>query len=299
MMHGFINIDKPRGITSFGVIEKLRDILGIKKVGHAGTLDPDATGVLVVGVGKGTRFLEFLMDLEKEYLATIKLGILTDTLDMSGKVMARKDVPELTEDKLKKVLKGFLGEIMQTPPAYSAIRVEGKRLYELAREGILVNPKPRKVKIYKLELIGLANDEFVIRVVCSRGTYVRSLARDIGEKLGTYGVVKEMRRTRIGHFRIENAIPLDAEPEKIKSAIIPIDKGLSHLKEVVLKEKAAFYFQNGTQVGSAGILRKSRDARSFEHVRVYRPDGRFLGIGYLRWDSISPVKVLPPNINNA
>ena len=294
-MHGFLNIDKPRGITSFGVIEELRNKLGIKKMGHAGNLDPDATGVLVVGVGKGTRFLEFIMDLEKEYMATIKLGVLTDTLDMTGEVIDEKPVPELSETRLRKVLKGFLGDIMQTPPAYSAIRVEGKRLYELAREGVYVKPKPRRVRIHRIELLGLAGDEFMIRVVCSKGTYIRSLARDIGEKLGTYGVVKELRRTRVGHFRVENAVPLDADVERLKSALLKIDEGLSHLKEVILKEKAARYFQNGTQVGIAGILRKSPDARSFEHVRVYRPDGRFIGVGYLRWDSLSPVKVLPPD----
>ncbi len=295
-MHGFLNIDKPRGITSFGVIEELRKKLGVKKVGHAGNLDPDATGVLVVGVGKGTRFLEFVMNLEKEYMATIKLGILTDTLDMTGEEIDRKDVPRLSEEKLKKVLRGFLGEIMQTPPAYSAIRVEGKRLYELAREGVYVKPKPRKVRIHRLELLGIADDEFMIRVICSKGTYIRSLARDIGEKLGTYGIVKELRRTRVGHFTVENAIPLDSSPEGIKKALMPIDEGLSHLKKVVLKEKAARYFQNGTQVGIAGILRKSPDARSFEHVRVYTPGGKFIGVGYLRWDSLSPVKVLPPEL---
>ncbi len=296
-MHGFINLDKPRGITSFGVIEQLRKKFRIKKIGHAGTLDPDGTGVLVIGVGKGTRFLEFITGLEKEYLATIKLGVLTDTLDASGEILATKDVPELSENTLKKVLKSFIGEITQSPPAYSAVRVEGKRLYELAREGVLVNPKPRKVRIHKIELLGIAGDEFIIKVVCSKGTYIRALARDIGEKLGTYGIVRELRRTRVGHFRIENSVKLDELLEMDTPPLIPIDKGLSHLKYVVLKEKSAYYFQHGTQIGAGGILRRSADVRSFEYVRTYSPDGRFLGVGYLRWEGLSPVKVLPPEFS--
>ncbi len=290
-MNGFLNIDKPKGITSFGVVKNIRKRLGVKKVGHAGNLDPDATGVLVLGVGKGTRFLEYITTLEKEYIATVKLGILTDTLDISGEVIDEKPVPDIEESRLKVILKKFVGEIFQTPPAFSAVRIGGKRLYELAREGVLVNKKPKKVKIYKIELLGVAGDEFMIRVVCSKGTYIRSLAKDIAEALGTYGIVKELRRMRIGHFRVDDAVSPDVDD--LEKFIMPIDKGLAHLNEIVLSERAAWYFRNGSKIGMGGIVHKSRFVKAFEHVRVYDNLGNFIGVGYMKWDGVQPEKVLP------
>ena len=290
-MDGFLNLNKPRGITSFTAVEEVRKRLKEKKAGHAGNLDPDATGVLVIGLGKATRFLPYITDVEKEYVATIKLGVLTDTLDASGEVMGKKEVPPIGRSKLEEVLRHFIGEIEQTPPAYSAVKIEGKRLYELAREGVLVNPKPKKVTIYEIELLDLGEDEFRIRAVVSKGTYIRSLARDIAVRLGTYGIVKDLVRTRIGHFTLEEAVDLD-DPD-LEKKVIPPDEGLIHLGEVVLKEKAAWYFRNGNRVGVSGILSRSKNVRSFEYVRVYDESGEFIGVGFMKWDGLYPKRVIP------
>lgn len=290
-MDGFLNLNKPKGITSFTAVEEVRKRLKEKKAGHAGNLDPDATGVLVIGLGKATRFLPYITDVEKEYMATIKLGVLTDTLDASGEVMDTKEVPPIDRAKLEEVLHHFTGEIEQTPPAYSAVKIEGKRLYELAREGVLVNPKPKKVTVYEIELLDVGEDEFRIRAVVSKGTYIRSLARDIAARLGTYGIVKNLVRTRIGHFTLGEAVDLD-DPDLGKK-VIPPDKGLLHMGEVVLKEKAAWYFRNGNRVGVSGILSRSRNVRSFEYVRVYDESGDFMGVGFMKWDGLYPKRVIP------
>ena len=290
-MDGFLNLNKPKGITSFTAVEEVRRRLKEKKAGHAGNLDPNATGVLVIGLGKATRFLPYITDVEKEYIATIKLGVLTDTLDASGEVMDKKDVPPVDRAQLEEVLRHFIGEIEQTPPAYSAVKIEGKRLYELAREGVLVNPKPKKVTIYEIELLDLGEDEFRIRAVVSKGTYIRSLARDIAVRLGTYGIVKDLVRTRIGHFTLEEAVDLD-DPD-LEKKVIPPDEGLIHLGEVVLKEKAAWYFRNGNRVGVSGILSRSKNVRSFEYVRVYDESGEFIGVGFMKWDGLYPKRVIP------
>ncbi|RKZ01970.1 MAG: tRNA pseudouridine(55) synthase TruB [Candidatus Hydrothermota bacterium] len=290
-MDGFLNLNKPKGITSFTAVEEVRRRLKEKKAGHAGNLDPNATGVLVIGLGKATRFLPYITDVEKEYIATIKLGVLTDTLDASGEVMDKKEVPPVDRAQLEEVLRHFIGEIEQTPPAYSAVKIEGKRLYELAREGVLVNPKPKKVTIYEIELLNLGEDEFRIRAVVSKGTYIRSLARDIAARLGTYGIVKDLVRTRIGHFTLEEAVDLD-DPD-LEKKVIPPDKGLLHMGEVVLKEKAAWYFRNGNRVGVSGILSRSKNVRSFEYVRVYDESGDFIGVGFMKWDGLYPKRVIP------
>ncbi|HDM90887.1 MAG TPA: tRNA pseudouridine(55) synthase TruB [candidate division WOR-3 bacterium] len=290
-MDGFLNLNKPKGITSFTAVEEVRRRLKEKKAGHAGNLDPNATGVLVIGLGKATRFLPYITDVEKEYIATIKLGVLTDTLDASGEVMDKKEVPPVDRAQLEEVLRHFIGEIEQTPPAYSAVKIEGKRLYELAREGVLVNPKPKKVTIYEIELLNLGEDEFRIRAVVSKGTYIRSLARDIAARLGTYGIVKDLVRTRIGHFTLEEAVDLD-DPG-LEKKVIPPDKGLLHMGEVVLKEKAAWYFRNGNRVGVSGILSRSKNVRSFEYVRVYDESGDFIGVGFMKWDGLYPKRVIP------
>lgn len=289
-MNGFLLVDKPKGITSFDVVKIARKKVGVRKIGHAGNLDPHATGLLILGIGRATRFIPYIMDLDKEYIATIKLGILTDTLDVTGEVIDEKPVHDFDEESLKNVLRNFLGEIEQIPPSYSAIRVKGQRLYELAREGIYVTPKPKRVVIYNLEILGINEDKIELRVVCSKGTYIRALARDIGEKLGTYGMVEELRRTKIGPFSIQEALtPEEIEPDKV----IPIDEGLRHLPAIVINEKATWHFKNGNPVGLNGILKRIGNPRTFQHVKVYDPSGKFLGIGLLKWDGIYPKRVLP------
>lgn len=292
-MDGFLNIDKPKGITSYDVIRILKKRLGVQRIGHAGNLDPHATGVLVVGIGKATRFLPFVQELEKEYIAVIQLGVLTDTLDITGEVLDTREVRPFSQERLLEVLKRFEGEIKQTPPAYSAVRVAGQRLYKLAREGIHVVPKPKTVFIHRLELLAMERDSFTLRILCSKGTYIRSLARDIGEALGTYGIVKELQRTRVGHFRVEDAVSPD-DPE-IEKRILPIDQGLAHMPEVFLSHRAADLFRHGNRVPSKGIQKFNPHVRAFQKVRVYDEAGRFLGVGLFHWDRVDPKRVLSPS----
>ncbi len=287
---GFLNINKPRGMTSYDVVRHAKRVLKTKKIGHAGNLDPDATGVLVLGVGTATRFLSLVMDLPKEYVAEIQLGVLTDTLDAVGQVLDRKPVPPLTREQVEAVLRQFKGEIEQIPPAFSAIKIEGKRLYELARDGILVTPKPKRVTIYSIELLELEENRLKIRVYASKGTYVRSLARDIGLKLGTYGIVHSLVRTRVGHFRLEDSVDLDQD---LAAHLIPTDRALSHLPQVYLRDVAVKHFLRGNRVNPGGIVRKSGYIRSFQLVRVYDEEGRFLGVGIHKWEGVQPKRLLP------
>jgi len=289
-LSGFLNIHKPRGLTSYDVVRHAKKALKTKKIGHAGNLDPEATGVLVLGVGTATRFLSLIMDLPKEYIAEIQLGVLTDTLDAAGQVLDRKPVPPLTREQVEAVLQQFKGEIDQIPPSFSAIKIEGKRLYELAREGILITPKPKRVTIYAIDLLDLDQDRLKIRVYASKGTYVRSLARDLGAKLGTYGIVHSLVRTRVGHFRLEDSTDLD---QNLAEHLIPTDRGLSHLPQVYLRDVAVRHFLSGSRVSTGGIVRKSGYIRSFQLVRVYDEEGRFLGVGVLKWEGLYPKRLLP------
>jgi tRNA pseudouridine55 synthase len=207
---GFILIDKPSGMTSHDVVDYLRKITKIRKIGHAGTLDPIATGLLILGIGReATKKLSKFQKLDKEYVAKIRLGAISDTFDREGKILILKTIKIPKEKEIEKVLKGFEGELLQSPPPYSAKRIKGVRLYELARKGILVKTKPKKVKIYKIEMLKYEWPYLKIKVSCSSGTYIRSLANDIGQKLGCGGYVENLRRTKIGNFKVENAQKLE------------------------------------------------------------------------------------------
>lgn len=208
-MFGFLNIYKPKGITSHDVVARLRRVAKIKQIGHTGTLDPFAEGVLPICIGKATRLIEYLND-DKEYLATVQFGKTTDTYDIEGKITSEFD-KKVTSDDVIKALKDFEGEILQTPPIYSAIKVNGKKLYDYAREGKKVEIQPRKVFINKIELQSFdeQNQTADILVACSKGTYIRSIAYDLGEKLGCGGYLTKLVRTRAGKFTVENSINLD------------------------------------------------------------------------------------------
>jgi len=209
MKGGFILINKPPGITSHDVVDKLREITGIKKIGHAGTLDPFAQGLLILGIGREfTKKLSIFQKKDKEYIATLRLGAESDTFDRDGKIVERtvEKIPE--REEVEKVLKSFLGEIEQIPPLFSAKKIKGKKLYELARKGIKVKPKPQKVKIYEISILEYKFPYLKIKVKCSSGTYIRSLANDIGKKLKCGAYVDELTRTKIGEFSIEKAIDL-------------------------------------------------------------------------------------------
>jgi len=292
-MDGFLNIYKKKGPTSYDVIRAIKKHLKIKRIGHAGNLDPMGEGVLVVGIGKATRFLEFIMNETKEYRVKVKFGILTTTLDSEGEVIQEMPVPTLDREKLLSVLAQFQGEIEQVPPSFSAIKFEGKRLYEYAREGVFLVPKPRKVKIHKIDLLEIGDDYIVIDVECSSGTYMRSLARDIGQKLGSVAIVEDLTRLRVGDYRIENAVPIDDGKNLIES-IIPIHEGLPMKTSVFLNPSGATMFMNGNKVPRRFISRLSQEARAFSLVKVFDNENNFLGVGFLTWEGLEPKKVYIP-----
>jgi len=208
-MDGILIVDKPPLMTSFEVIEFVRKKLRIKKVGHSGTLDPLASGVLVILLGRATKLFKNFERLDKEYIATMRLGIETDTGDSGGKILRESSYENVTEEMVKCIFGEFLGEIYQVPPMVSAIKFKGKKLYELARKGIEIKRSPRKIKIEDLRLIGFALPQVEFYLRCSKGTYVRALASDIGERLGCFAHICKIKRTSIGPFRIEEAIPLE------------------------------------------------------------------------------------------
>ena len=204
-----INIYKPRGITSFGVVKKIRKIVGEKKVGHGGTLDPFAEGVLVIGTSSDTKKLKKITDSDKTYTASIELGKATNTLDLEGDVIKKKKIPILSESKINKVLDSFLGTSMQTPPMFSAKKIGGVKLYELARKNIIVDRKPTQININDINIINFNETNIVFTVSCSKGTYIRVLGKEIAEKLGTVGHLNSLIRTRVGEYVINDSVSLD------------------------------------------------------------------------------------------
>jgi len=201
-------INKPEAWTSFDVVNRLRRLTGIRKVGHAGTLDPFATGVLLVCFAGATKEVDRLMELDKEYAAVIDLGKQTDTDDVTGKVIRERPYDDVTRDAVEEKLASYRGEFYQTPPAFSAVKLKGQRLYKLARRGEAVEAPPRRVRIYELDIEAFSPPEVVLRIVCSRGTYIRALARDVGLELGCGAFVRRLCRTRVGPYRIEQALQL-------------------------------------------------------------------------------------------
>jgi tRNA pseudouridine55 synthase len=229
---GVIVVDKPPGITSRRAVDRVKRAFGVRKAGHAGTLDPDATGVLIVCLGRATKLFRYLTEGEKEYIGTITLGVETDTQDASGRVIKESEV-NVTEEQVKEVAFGFVGEITQIPPMYSAIRVNGRRLYKLARRGQEVERPPRKVTIYELEISRIELPEIDFRVVCSKGTYIRTLASDIGKRLSCGAHLSRLRRIRSGPFTLEMALPLEkieSDPQLAYQYLLSIEEVLEILR---------------------------------------------------------------------
>lgn len=229
MMNGVLNILKPTGMTSHDVVSSVRKILNIKKVGHAGTLDPNVSGVMVVCVGKGTKISEYLMNQDKEYVCELILGQNTDTQDSYGKVIEQREINNISEDIILKVLKDFKGKQLQTPPAYSAVKLNGKKLYEYARQNISVEKQPKEINIKHIELIKYENNRVLMKVNCSKGTYMRTLCNDIGEKLGTLGYMGVLIRTETKGLHINNSVTLSDlkflfDNNRLNECLIPIDK---------------------------------------------------------------------------
>lgn len=280
-MNGFVVLNKQDGITSFKAAAALRGIYGEKKTGHTGTLDPMATGVLPVALGKATRFIDFLPSNEKGYRARLKFGTVTDTLDITGNVLAQNDA-KVSEEEFLSVLDFFRGEISQLPPMYSAISKNGVRLYELARRGIEVEREERKVNIKKLEFTGLFGDEFEIDVICSKGTYIRSLIADIGEKTGAGAVMTRLCRTYANGFSLTQAKAVEEIRENPENAVIPIDVPFVSFPELTVTGAQAKRFSNGGELSSDRI----KGAVGASLYRVYSPEREFLGLGEIKEDDM-------------
>ncbi len=276
-MQGLLLLNKPKGITSFSAVSKIKWLAQEKRVGHTGTLDPLATGVLPIFIGKATALSGILLDADKGYTATVKLGITTDTCDITGEVLSEKEV-NITEEMLKEALNKFRGKISQVPPIYSALKKDGVRLYQLAREGKSVEIEPREVEIKTLNLLEFSGDTFKIEVVCSKGTYIRSLCRDIGEELSCGATMTDLIRTSTSGFSLENTVSLDElTRENIENYILPEETALTYLKEVKVTEKQAIRFSNGGQLSYERL--KNANFEENELLRVKFGD-KFLGVGY-------------------
>lgn len=280
-MTGIILLDKPEGITSFGAVARIRRICSEKKCGHTGTLDPMATGVLTVMLGGGTRFIELLPSHDKAYTATFRLGTVTDTLDITGKVLETREV-NVTAEQVREKIKAFVGEISQLPPMYSAVSVDGQRLYDLARQGIEVERTPRNVTVFSIDMLSENEQagEYQISVECSSGTYIRTLISDMGEALGCGAVMTKLRRTKANGFGIENAVTLEqleaaAENGTLDEIVIPVEKALENYPMIKVTAAQAKRFRNGGELD----LQRLKYPRMLGYFRIYDPEDNFIGLG--------------------
>lgn len=274
LQSGILLLDKPLGLTSNAALSRAKRVLGIRKAGHTGALDPLATGLLPLCFGQATKVSAFLLDADKGYLAEMRLGQTTASGDAEGEVIERRELPEIDRVGLEEVLGEFRGPIDQVPPMYSALKHKGRRLHELARAGIEVERKPRRVTIHRLELLDFQPPRLTLRVICSKGTYIRSLAMDIGERLGCGAHLAGLRRESSGPFSLVDAAPLcrleEMDALEARALLLPPDTALQALPKVTLDAAAAVDIGHGKVVQS--------QAAAAEEVRIYSPDG-FMGIG--------------------
>ena len=282
-MDGVIVIRKEKGFTSHDVVAKLRGILHMKKIGHTGTLDPDAEGVLPVALGKATRLVDMITDKEKTYEAVMRPGVVTDTQDMSGTVLSQTTELSVTEEELCTVVSSFVGDYMQVPPMYSALKVNGKKLYELAREGKTVERKPRPVHFYEIEILDISFPLVRFRVTCSKGTYIRTLCHDIGEKLGCGAAMESLLRTKVGRFTLDDAITLAQTEEAvqegtIESKILGIEEILAEYPRVCCTKEGDRLLANGNPLVQA--LVDAQEKKGW--IRMCSSEGSFSGV--YQWD---------------
>lgn len=285
-MNGIINVYKERGYTSHDVVARLRGILKMKKIGHTGTLDPQAEGVLPVCVGTATKLCGMLTDKTKEYEAQMRLGVTTDTQDMTGKVLTEHSV-EITDVDITNIMSTFVGKQEQIPPMYSALKVNGKRMYELAREGKEVERRPRPIEIYELAVIETALPLVRFRVSCSKGTYIRTLCHDIGQQVGCGACMESLKRTRVGCFEAQDARTL-AEIERLRDegrideALVPVEAMFGAYPAVTVSDVFRKAIDNGNSITEDMILRREEEPQAQHNqenrVRIYNEDGVFYGI---------------------
>lgn len=295
---GLLNIDKPRGLTSHDVVARVRRLTRCPRVGHAGTLDPQAAGVLLICLAKGTKITQFLHELPKTYLATLQLGIRTDTQDATGKVVAVRAVGTLEPEYVGAVLSRFQGSIEQIPPMYSALKRQGRRLYVLARQGIEVDRHPRRVQIHRLTLQRMTAETLTLEVECSSGTYIRVLADDIGEELGCGAHLAELTRTAVGPFTWGTAVTLDALQEFVRggvwqSHIIPLAEGLAVFPAIVVTSVAAQALVRGISPTVQEISQVAGSFNAGETVTIRGPDGTLIAVGVARM-CLAQVRQVPP-----
>ena len=293
MLNGIINVYKEVGFTSRDAVSKLTGILRQRKIGHTGTLDPAAEGVLPMCIGKATKLCELLTDHKKQYIAVIKFGIATDTEDITGEIIEETSFSDdwyeekLTEDNLSKVISRFVGKQLQTPPMYSAKRVGGKRLYELAREGKVIERKPCEITIYSIEIknIDVSRREATIVVDCSKGTYIRTLCKDIGNELGCKAAMKSLIRTKTGDFLLENSYKLDeieklVKENRVSEIIIPIEDVFKNLQRVDVSGYAGILLENGGIIKADAVKPdiEALEPKNGEKFRMYNDEGEFKAV---------------------
>ena len=295
MTDGIINVNKPAGWTSQDVCSKLRHVLNIKKIGHTGTLDPMATGVLPVCVGKATRIIEYYDKDTKSYHASMKLGITTDTLDITGKILETAGYSKVSEKDVREAFKAYTGHVMQIPPKYSALKIDGRRAYDLAREGKAFEISPREIIIYdnSVTKIDLVSGEIEFDVSCSKGTYIRTICDDIGRELGCGAAMTALTRTASGYFRIEDSYTIEEiieAEDPMNTMLIPADITLEKLGKIELNDNRITAFINGNSSWGNGF--RVTEQSSFDGLyRVYG-NGLFLGIGEVENGSLVPKKVI-------
>ena len=286
-VHGILLLDKRLGVSSNQALQEVRRLFNANKAGHTGSLDPLASGLLPLCFGEATKVSAMLLDEDKRYQVTIRLGVMTDTGDSEGQVIKQMPVPEISEPLLLDCLQAFTGEILQVPPMYSALKHQGKKLYELARAGQVIERKPRAIEIKALELLEFSQEFMSLDVLCSKGTYIRSLAEDIAEKLGCCGSVVALRRTATGCFNLANAYTYDAlrdlSPDSLHACLLPVDTPLSFMPKVDLTDSQALLIKQGQQIDV--------DVSHAGAVRIYNTHV-FLGLGELLLNGkLAPKKI--------
>ena len=306
MYHGIINVYKEAGYTSHDVVARLRGICKQKRIGHTGTLDPDAVGVLPVCLGNATRLCDMLTDRRKEYIATFRLGVVTDTQDISGRVLEEKEVT-VSSSCVKEAIMSFVGSSMQVPPMYSALKVNGKKLYELAREGKEVERAARSITIYSIEILKDEHPQYSIKVECSKGTYIRTLCHDIGQMLECGGVMTSLVRTKVGEFDIEKAYTLDelqqiSDKGNFDQVVLPVEKVFEGYPAFTVKESSFNAVKNGNQLKEEDFKEElvgfsnGTEATDGIKIRVYSHQNIFFGL--YRYEErrklFSPVKMFLP-----
>lgn len=286
---GVLLLDKPYGFSSNQALQKVKWLYQAQKAGHTGTLDPLATGVLPICLGEATKFAQHLTDENKTYVATVKFGVTTTTGDKEGDVVSQVDC-EISRAQIEQVLPQFMGEITQVPPMYSALKVNGKPLYEYARDGVELERKPRQVTIYALRVLGCADNSAEIEVTCSKGTYIRTLGEDIGKALQAGAHLTALRRTATATYQIAHTVTIEAleqmTAEQRDALLLPVDTAITALPKIELQDDAAYYFKQGNPVWVSGIIPSGE-------LRIYSEAGLFLGVGFQQRDGrIAPKRVV-------